>query len=262
MRRWIFAVATLCGFPFVASFHFPYMRPPPCSPRGTLLDVESETTLPTVAFYSARFPSEMYQGFLQSLRTRFDVTILEDLSALDEATDCVVAHSIAGSDVLQSSDLRANTSIVLIDPTAYPSSTSPTPAWFSFDLAEFEETVATFIEANKFKLAMDVLLGRPKQSRSTIDNRVLVVNSKLSNRWKVVPPIPPPRKYALDLRGVSDKVVREFEGYGYFDIMDTVWANMGKRVTTGTPNDDVSQYHEQVAEAIAEFIADNNTSVV
>ena len=262
MRRWIFTAVALCGFPLVDSFQTPHMRPLPGSPRGTLLDVDVESTLPSVAFYSARFPSEMYQDFLQSLRTRFDVTILEDLASLGDATDCVVAHSIAGSDVLQSSDLRANTSIVLIDPTAYPSTTSPTPAWFNFDLAEFEETVSTFIEANKFKLAMDVLLGRPKQSRSTIANRVLVVNSKLSNRWKVVPPIPPPRKYALDLRGVSDKVVREFEGYGYFDIMDTVWANMGKRVTTGTPNDDVSQYHEQVAEAIAEFIVENNTTVM
>jgi hypothetical protein len=257
MRRLICFVAGLCGIATVESFHTPYLRSSLKKPHSNLLEVEAEVTPPSIVFYSGRFPSEMYQGFVKSLRRRFDVTVEDDLTNVNPSIDCIVAHSIAANDVIMAPTLPKNTTLAFVDPTTYLATKTPKLAWFDFELSEIEEKISTFIEANKFKLAMDTLFKRPKSSRNKVSNPVLVINSKLSNRWKVIPPVPPPRDYALDMRDVSNKVVREIDGYGHFDIMDNAWANLGKRITTGTADDNVQQYHELVADAIGEFIGDN-----
>ena len=78
-----------------------------------------------------------------------------------------------------------------------------------------------------------------------INNKVLVLNSKISNRWKIFPPIPHNGKYAIDLK--LKKEIRVIDDYGHFDILDTTWANAHNSFSKGSSlrdSDNIENYHQ------------------
>ena len=247
---------------FTNSLGFTYsgslIRPLTIQYDNAIIDVPVKT--PEIILCSGRFPSELYNELSQKLGeigkvTRCSSQTLPDyLSKLsDDEQVCIVAHSIGANDALRNAKKNEKTKIVLIDPIDYNSQTDN--SIFEFDLEALEENISSFIEADKFKLLLDSVLGRNNRPSSNIPNKVTIIKSKLSNRWRIFPPIPPIAKYALNVDHLKNKTIVDVEGFGHFDVMDPTWANIMNQLSKGANDrNTIYQYHDQIANIITDFI--------
>ena len=123
---------------------------------------------------------------------------------------------------------------------------------------DLEENISSFIEADKFELIMNnIFKSDSNNKKNKINNKVLVLNSKISNRWKIFPPIPPISKYAIDLKKLKKKEIRTIDDYGHFDILDTTWANAAhnsfSKGSSLRDSDNIENYHQILVENIDSF---------
>ena len=217
----------------------------PCSNE----DEENTGHMPVpVLFYPGKLnrliPQEFYSDFISKLRKHREVYVANDSSDIDEdfmkgivngTGVCLVSHSTSANHVLdlcKTIDEGFVEHIVLIDPIEHLFFKNDFPM-VKLDLSEilenaeeFEQTISEFIEANKFDLLRKSLFGKKDANDKKLNSKVLVLNSRLSNRWKVFPPIPPVSKYSLNLKHIRNKEIRVIEDYGHFDILDAPWATM------------------------------------
>lgn len=251
----------------------------PCDTNFDTFDFESDSEKSnTIIFFPGKLnraiPEEMYGDFLSKLRKQTKVCVAkdtyEDNYALLETLSknekiCIVSHSASANDALNfckrvSSDDCIVDNIVLIDPIDY--------LFFkndynldNFDLMnmlesaqEFEENISDFIEANKFELLKNALFSKHDYENKKINSKVLVLNTKLSKRWKIIPPIPPISKYSIDLKHIRKKNVRNIDAYGHFDILDTPWANMVHNTiskgSAGRDAENIENYHTILTDII------------
>tara|TARA_Y100001935_G_scaffold254729_1_gene264761 strand:+ start:43 stop:990 length:948 start_codon:yes stop_codon:yes gene_type:complete len=225
----------------------------PCSDESPerFIDVSDDVAVEAprpILFYPGRFnrmiPPEFYSNFISKLRQHRKVYLANDSNVHDDAfikditqTNglCVVSHSTSANDVLElckNIDDGFVDNLILIDPIDY--------IFFKndfnlgkFDLVkmlesaeDFEDKLSEFIESNKFELLKNSLFAKGDESKRKIKSKVLVLNTRMSKRWKIFPPIPPISKYSINLKPIRNKVVKQIETYGHFDILDTPWANM------------------------------------
>ena len=250
----------------------------PCDTNFDTFDFESDSEKSnTIIFFPGKLnraiPEEMYGDFLSKLREQTKVCVAKDsyddnyalLNTLSENEKiCIVSHSTSANDALnlckRLSDDCIVDNIVLIDPIDY--------LFFKndynldkFDLMnmlesaqEFEENISDFIEANKFELLKNALFSKNDYENKKINSKVLVLNTKLSKRWKIIPPIPPISKYSINLKHIRKKTVRNIDAYGHFDILDTPWANMvHNSISKGAADRDaenIENYHTILTDII------------
>lgn len=250
--------------------------PDPCSenPHG---DADAVVDVP-ILFYPGKFnrmiPQELYSDFISKLRKHRKVYVANDSSASEMDEDflkdiadsnglCVVSHSTSANDVLElckTIDEGFVETVVLIDPIEH--------LFFKNDFnlgnfelidilanaEQFEDKVSEFIAANKFDLLRKALFGKKDVHEKKLNSKVMVLNSRLSKRWKVLPPIPPISKYSLDLKHIRNKEVHLIEDYGHFDILDAPWATiMYNTVARGAVSRDtgnINEYHTILVDLI------------
>ena len=233
----------------------------------------------TIIFFPGKFnraiPQEIYGDFLSKLREHTKVCVAKDSydenyalikDISEEEQVSIVSHSTSANEVLDLCkglpDNGGVGNIVLIDPIDY--------LFFKndfnldqFDLMkmfesaqDFEEKVSSFIEANKFELLKNALFSKNEHGNNKITSKVLVLSTKMSKRWKIIPPIPPISKYSINLKPIKNKVVRNIDTYGHFDIFDAVWANMlHNSISTGAAardSENIENYHSILVDIINE----------
>jgi len=219
-------------------------------------------------------PRELYNNFLNKLSENRNIYVatpsienniklVSDITMNDNL--CIVAHSTSANDAIElCQNSKSISSLILIDPIDY--------LFFKndFDFNEFnvfkfleqtqdlEENISSFIEADKFELIMNnIFKSDSNNKKNKINNKVLVLNSKILNRWKVFPPIPPISKYAIDLKKLKKKEIRIIDDYGHFDILDTTWANAAhnsfSKGSSLRDSDNIENYHQILVENIDSF---------
>ena len=250
-------------------------------PSAQESDAQEYDSATPVLFYPGKLnrmiPQEFYGDFIARLRKHRNVYVADDSSVDDAAFIkelaekegiCVVSHSTSANDVLElckSVDDGFVNNVVLIDPIDYLFFKNDFKlARFDFlemleSAEDFEEKISEFIESNKFDLLRKTLFGNRHAGSRKIKSRVLVLNSRLSRRWKVFPPIPPISKYSVDLKHIRKKVVRQIEEYGHFDILDAPWATMmHNTITRGAVSretENIDAYHAILVDMINEELS-------
>mgnify|MGYP001177023825 CR=1 FL=1 len=218
-------------------------------------------------------PRELYNSFLNKLsgnRNTYVATpsLENNMKLVSNITTnenlCVVSHSTSANDAIELCQNSENiASLVLIDPIDYLFFKND----FDFDqfnvfkfleqTQDLEENISSFIEADKLELFMNSVFKPNSNKKTKLNNKVLVLNSKISNRWKIFPPIPPISKYAINLRKIKKKEIRVIDDFGHFDILDTTWANAAHNTfSKGSPlrdPDNIESYHETLVEHIDTF---------
>tara|TARA_B100000902_G_C27200545_1_gene858813 strand:- start:121 stop:1098 length:978 start_codon:yes stop_codon:yes gene_type:complete len=251
-------------------------------------DVETQQVPKPILFYPGKFnrmiPQEFYGNFLSKLREHRKVYVANDSNVDNDAfikdmtqTNglCIVSHSTSANDVLElckNIDDGFVDNLILIDPIDYIFFKND----FSlgkFDLVkmlesaeDFEENISAFIESNKFELLKNSLFSKGDGSKRKIKSKVLVLNTRMSKRWKIFPPIPPISKYSVNLKSIRNKVVQQIETYGHFDILDAPWANMIHNTiskgATSRDTDNIENYHTILVKLINDELDVNNDDVV
>lgn len=240
----------------------------------------------SVLFYPGKLnrmiPHEFYSDFLARLRKHRHVYVANDSSVDDDSFIkdiaknngvCVVSHSTSANDAIalcKSIDEGFVQNVVLIDPIDYLFFKNDfNPGMFGildmFEGAEdFEEKISEFIESNKFELLLKTVFGKKDVGMRKIKSKVLVLNSRLSKRWKVLPPIPPISKYSVDLKQLRNKDVRVVDDYGHFDILDARWATMmHNTISKGAASretDNIDAYHSILVDMINEELSLSSSS--
>tara|TARA_Y100000389_G_scaffold200460_2_gene240969 strand:+ start:29991 stop:30800 length:810 start_codon:yes stop_codon:yes gene_type:complete len=210
-------------------------------------------------------PKEMYNGFVSKLNNNYDVSIAKDNmnenKELLESSEniCIVSHSTSANDVVELIKKTNITSkVIFIDPIEYVYFKNENYLDnYNFDMNNLEEQISEFLEANKIDLFFkSVFKKEPKMK--PIDNSVLVLQSKMSNMWRVFPPVPPLNKYSLDLKQLKNKQIDTIDDYGHYDILDSSWANlMHNSVSKGAKNRDdefIEEYQSKLVDKINTFI--------
>lgn len=244
----------------------------PCSDNP---DTDNQFDVP-ILFYPGKLnriiPQDLYSDFITKLRKHRKVYVANDSSTIDEefmkdiATSeglCVVSHSTSANDVLnlcKTIDEGFIETVVLIDPIDHLFFKNDfNLGMFDFleileNAEDFENKVSEFIEANKFDLLRKSLFRKKDDREKGMNSNVLVLNSRLSKRWKLFPPIPPIDKYRLDLKHIRNKEVHLIEDYGHFDILDAPWAtimyNTIARGAVSRDTENINKYHSILVDLI------------
>merc|ERR1711998_742454 len=81
----------------------------------------------------------------------------------------------------------------------------------------------------KDKNEYQIVLNNENNEISNINN-ILLLKSKLSDKWKYIPFIPPIGLYSLDPGNYNFEntniTIKEFDSYGHFDIIDSPWSDI------------------------------------
>ena len=243
------------------------------------IDIDTDTNYQrnSVLFFPGKLnrmlPRELYNSFLNKLSENRNIYVAtpsfeNNMKLVSNITTnenlCVVSHSTSANDAIEICQNSENiASLVLIDPIDYLFFKNDFDSQ-QFNIFKFleqtqdlEENISSFIEADKLELFMNSVFKPNSNKKNKLNNKVLVLNSKISNRWKIFPPIPPISKYAINLRKIKKKEIRVIDDFGHFDILDTTWANAAHNTfSKGSPlrdPDNIESYHETLVEHIDTF---------
>ncbi len=243
------------------------------------IDIDTDTNYQrnSVLFFPGKLnrmlPRELYNSFLNKLSENRNIYVAtpsfeNNMKLVSNITTnenlCVVSHSTSANDAIEICQNSENiASLVLIDPIDYLFFKNDFDSQ-QFNIFKFleqtqdlEENISSFIEADKLELFMNSVFKPNSNKKTKLNSKVLVLNSKISNRWKIFPPIPPISRYAINLRKIKKKEVRVIDDFGHFDILDTTWANaVHNTFSKGSAlrdNDNIESYHETLVEHIDTF---------
>lgn len=240
-------------------------------------DYDADYQRNSVLFFPGKInrmlPRELYNSFLNKLSENRNTYIAtpsleNNIKIVSNITTnenlCIVAHSTSANDAIELCKNSENiASLVLIDPIDYIffkndfNSDQFNVFKFLEQSQDLEESISSFIEADKFELFMNSVFKPNGNKKNKLKNKVLVLNSKISNRWKIFPPIPPISKYSINLRNIKKKELHVIDNYGHFDILDATWANLvHNSFSKGSPlrdNDNIETYHETLVHHIDKF---------
>lgn len=170
--------------------------------------------------------SGLYEQFLNIMTKKsFDVyvpdndlqPILDDINSTNSDITMIAHSSSAMSAISMANIIDSIKTLVLIDPLDINNKNTQSPRKVDYDIVDINQ-LSSSIKDNK---------------EIQIDNvdKLLVINTKKSNEWSVVPFIFPigmlalnPNRFVLD-DNISQEVIKADE-FGHFDILDDKWSNM------------------------------------
>ena len=159
----------------------------------------------------------------------------------DKKQIVIISHSTSSKKALEIANSNSNIkNVILIDPI----DTKSINVENKFNFIK-EESIKKTLEISKeiyekmpIKVEMknkkdeneyQIIINNETNEVSNIDN-ILVLKSKLSDKWKYIPFIPPiglyslnPGEYGFDNTNVT---IKEFDNYGHFDIIDSPWSDI------------------------------------
>ena len=248
------------------------------------IKIYSSNVKKSVLFYPAKLnkfvPYELYNDFLSKLGKDKNVYIAQDnhddnellVNGINTSSDvCIISHSSSANDAVEFCKKSYINKLILIDPIDDNNFNSNNflknnYKVKSLNLDDVEEKIHNFLETDKFEILRNMIFKN--NNNNLVDdndderiNKVLILNTKMSKRWKLIPPIPPMNKYSLNTDNLDNKELKELDKYGHFDILDTPWANLiHNTVSKGASsreNDNIKSYHDSLVEIINIFYEDD-----
>lgn len=220
---------------------------------------------PVQLSYNDQLPVDIYGEFKKSLEsngfhvfqstgnTVEDCNLINDIKLADESDNVtLISHSTGINNLLKVCDkIQSVENVVLIDPILLKNSREK----FIFN-ENLEDYINDFIESDKFSLLKEVIFKRDNKKHLTFDNidKLLYISSKKSSRWKIIPPVPPMKRFFLDYNEIksNNKTIITIPDYGHFDILDTQWSDMiHGAISKGTNDrDSLTTYHDEISKYI------------
>lgn len=288
----------IISFPYINCFN-PFKLSTNKYNIGNIRVIDTEKTQSETLFLPVKIkqqiPSEAYNTFLMNLSNNGIKIYVPDkdeekISALvNKITEnnneiTIVAHSTSCTKAIQIANESKNIrNIVLIDPIEFES------LEFQNKLNNFrDESIKKTINLSneiyenipirvEFKNKNDnkknnqlVIINdnenenkseNEKEKELDIDN-MLIIKSKLSDKWKYMPFIPPIGLYSLNTGNYNLKntniTVKEFDNFGHFDIIDSPWSDiLHNTVSSGNKdrNNFKIQNHQQLMATIVSGFA-------
>ena len=216
--------------------------------------------------YNDPLPVDLYSDFTDCLSSKgFDIqrsfaSTDKDCNYLNKLKEnnnsiTLMSHSTGVNNLFKVCNQFENIdNIVIIDPILLANKEDK----FEFN-DDFEEFINDLIESDKFSLLKDMVFKKDNKNFLELKNvdKILYVSSKKSSRWKILPPVPPIKRFFLDYKLIKNKnkSLLTIPEYGHFDILDSQWANIiHSSISKGTNNrDEVEFYHEEIAKVIEEL---------
>lgn len=223
---------------------------------GKIRIIEAEKPQVEALFLPGKFkdsiPSEAYNNFLMNLSNENIKIYIPDKDedkinelikkiSEDKKNIVIISHSTSSKKALEIATSNSNIkNLILIDPIDTESIN------LENKLNSFkEESIKKTLEISKeisekipIKIEMknkknqnksQIVIHNDTKENTHIDN-ILVLKSKLSDKWKYIPFIPPiglyslnPENYDFDNTNVT---IKEFDNYGHFDIIDSPWSDI------------------------------------
>ena len=238
--------------------------------------IQSETLFLPVKIKQP-IPSEAYNTFLMNLSNNGIKIYVPDkdeekISALvNKITEnnneiTIISHSTSCTKAIQIANESKNIkNIVLIDPIEFESLEFQNKINKLKD--EIYENIPIRIEL-KNKNDIDdknnqlVLINENENEKELDIENILIIKSKLSDKWKYMPFIPPIGLYSLNTGNYNLKntniTVKEFDNFGHFDIIDSPWSDiLHNTVSSGNKdrNNFKIQNHQQLLAQIVSGFA-------
>ena len=232
------------------------------------LSVPRKTVLffPVQVSYCDPLPVDLYTCFsscIENSNVNFQLSsgnVEQDIALLTESINrnesiTLLSHSTGINNLMKVCDFDPIEHVVLVDPILLKKSSDR----FVFD-GDWEDTISEFIESNKFDMVKSTLFGDKKNRKTDptfgSSNKLTYISSKKSARWKIIPPVPPVKRFLMDYNNIKHKNKKfvSIPEYGHFDILDQKWADaIHNSISKGSKNrDDVCKYHQEIAHIVNE----------
>ena len=263
---------------------------------GNIRVIESENKKSEALFLPGKItniiPSEAYNNFLMHLSNNNIKIYVPDkeenkiLGLVNKITEnnselVVIAHSTSCSKAIEIANKSNNIrNIILIDPIDFESleiknkienlKKSSIQKTLQFSNQIYQNIPIKIELKDNFKnLNKDVKLLVPSDKKTELDiDNILIIKSKLSEKWKYMPFIPPIGLYYLDTGKYNFKntniTVKEFENFGHFDIIDSPWSDiLHSTVSKGNKdrNNFKIQNHQQLLAKIVSGFANKKNRI-
>tara|TARA_Y100000991_G_scaffold204145_1_gene179425 strand:- start:426 stop:1229 length:804 start_codon:yes stop_codon:yes gene_type:complete len=199
-------------------------------------------------------PSEAYNNFLMNLSNE-NVKIYipdkedEKIKALinnvlkGNKDVIIIAHSTSSRKAINIANHNNIKNVILIDPIDIKSINIEEKINFikgeSFNkIKEISQEIydkmpiRLEMKNKKDKNEYQIVLNNENNENNEISNinNILLLKSKLSDKWKYIPFIPPIGLYSLDPGNYNFEntniTIKEFDSYGHFDIIDSPWSDI------------------------------------
>ena len=223
---------------------------------GKIRIIDTDKPQVEAIFFPGKFknsiPSEAYNNFLMNLSNenvkiyvpdKDDEKINELIKKIsdDKKKIVIISHSTSSKKALEIANSNSNIkNVILIDPIDTDSimienrfnSIKDEGIKKTLDISkEIYEKMPIRIEMKnkKDKDKYQIIINNKKNEVSNIEN-ILVIKSKLSDKWKYIPFVPPIGLYSLNTGEYSldnsNITIKEFDNYGHFDIIDSPWSDI------------------------------------
>ena len=162
---------------------------------------------PPLYFFPAQLknsvPQELYHTFVDHLKKDYDVKV--DVTEINESNNfnkeiLLLSHSSGANqlmNVYENLNETVNKKAVLIDPLDFQKySFSVFPSFpkninIDLDLEEIDQSLKNVFEKDYVEELKNYIFHNEDNNENTHNNKILILNHKKSDEWKILPLIPP-----------------------------------------------------------------------
>jgi len=235
-------------------------------------------------FFSANLknnvPQELYHTFIDYLKEDYDVKVnvedveLSDINVLNKEI-LLLSHSSGANQLMniyEKLDETINKKAVLIDPLDFQKYSVSVPSFTSFsifptlpkqinidiNLEEIDQSLKNILEMDYMEELKTYIFKNEDMDEDENNNKILILNHKKSQEWKIFPLIPPINSLKMEFNSLENTTVIQKlidQEFSHFDILDRPWANgLNKWLFPKKESEtDKTSYFNEVVPIIQEF---------
>ncbi len=246
-----FIILLLINNSYAFNNPFVTISTPPTGQLRVIEPYKKSLSTKNILFFPAQFkksvPSELYNSFLYNLASESTIYIPDDdstkcqnlINTLNKKNDplIVIAHS--------SGSMKAIEKCLSNDKIKYLTLLDP-------------------IEFDNFKLFNNNY--KSKQINLKNIQKMIIINSKKSSKWKFLPTIPPINTFKICQSKINlsnNSVLKVFDtNFGHLDILDSTWSDISHKTFSKGINDRnpmfLQNYHYQLSKIILTLFNNEN----
>lgn len=205
-------------------------------------------------------PKEMYHGFMDELKMRYDVKVVSPQSEVDYSNEtelCLLSHSSGAMQLMDTyNKIPANVPkrAIFIDPLDFKkySWSLQVPQVPSVDLDALNDQLKDLFERD---YVGDFVSSFKGQAYNKTNDKILIMNHATTNEWRYIPFMPPLSILKMDFKRMENATIKEttIEKYSHFDILDKPWATQMNKMSFQNQDTNPEEYRYEIIPQINEF---------
>lgn len=206
-------------------------------------------------------PKEMYHGFVDALKNKYDVEVhssQNEYNYKDDKEIFLLSHSSGAMqmmDAFYSIPENITKKAVLIDPLDFQkySRSIQVPQMPNIDLNALDDKLKEVFEKDYIG---DFLSSFKDDShKNETLSKILVMNHANTNEWRYIPFMPPLSILKMEFDNMVNATITEktIEKYNHFDILDKPWATQINKMSFQKQETNPEEYHNEIIPQINEF---------